>query len=83
MNLLVFIVRKIILLDVTLVVHSRASTRVPVFLHVQHLSISTLQATLFNRAQAAAKNLLYSFLGVIHHSVVLVTQTVGWDEEDN
>lgn len=82
MNLLIFIVREIILLDVNLVIHSWSSTRVSVLLHVQHLSISTLLAALFDRACAASKYLLDCFLSVSHHSVVLVTQTVGWYEED-
>jgi hypothetical protein len=83
MNLLIFIVREIILLDMTLVIHSGATTRIPVLLHVQHLSISTLLAALLDRARTAPKYLLDCFLGVSHHSVVLVTQTVRWDEEDN
>jgi hypothetical protein len=83
MNLLIFIVREIILLDVTLVIHSWSSTRVSVLLHVQHLSISTLLATLLDRASSAPEYLLDCFLSVSHHSEVLVTQTVGWDEEDN
>lgn len=83
MNLLIFIVREIILLDVTLVIHSLSSTRVPVLLHVQHLSIKTLLAALLDRASPAPEYLLDCFLGVSHHSVVLVTQTVGWYEEDN
>jgi hypothetical protein len=48
MNLLILIVREIVLLNVTLVIHSWATARVPVVLHVQHLSISALQAAPFN-----------------------------------
>ena len=83
MNVLILIVREIVLLDVTLVIHSRATARVTVVLHVLHLSISALHAAPFNRARASPKYFLNLFLGTSHHREVLVIHTIGGDEEND
>jgi hypothetical protein len=83
MNLLILIVREIVLLNVTLVIHSWATTRVTVVLHVQHLSISALHAAPFNRERAAPKYFLYLFLCTSHHREVLVIHTICGDEEND
>ena len=82
-NLLIFILRKIILLYVTLVIHSGTLTRVPVLLHYLHLSIGNFLAALLNRARAVPKYLFDRLLGISHHSEILIVQTVGCDEEDH
>jgi hypothetical protein len=83
MNLLIFILREIILLNVTLVIHSGATTRVPVLFHVLHLGIGTLVAALLDRARAAPKDLFDRLFGISHHSEILIVQTVGCDEKDH